>query len=294
MTRALDRPEKAQFHLITFTFGAPEQVLRYTNWDSAIDPGGLNFIPLPKIKITLAANTATFGTGATKISMLISDSPTLLDPLTRGTPFAPVAVTIEEVIDPARIGDDGATQFVASGAIYSTRRNADGKEGLVILEVRNKKTLLDTPMGFQINAHCPWRLSGPGCNESSHGPAGYSPENATVSVDGKQITVQDAGLILDLTGTRSWSRGFIERDNVKIGIFNYDDTQNGNTTKVFQMVRQAPEEWEGQVCQFTPGCTKQVDGDGGCRDAWDNEEGFGGSGTSIPAYSPITENPAGA
>ena len=208
--------------------------------------------------------------------------------------MAPVAVTIEEIIDPAKLGDSGTSQFVASGVISSTRRNANGKAGQVVLEIKNRKTLLDVAMGFQINAHCPFRLNGPGCNESTHGPTGYATVFHAVSVDGKTLTANDLGLVLDLTDTRSWTRGFVEFNNIKIGIFNYDDTQNGSVTKVFQMVRQPPVEWGGQTVLFHPGCTKQIDGDGGCRDAWDDEEGFGGSGISIPAYNPISENPAGA
>lgn len=294
MAKALDRPEKAQFHLITFRHGNPEVVDRFTNWDSPIDPGGLNYIPVPKMKIVLANNTGTFGEASTKITMEIEDAPDLLDPLTRGTPFAPVSVVIEEIVEPARIGDSGSDQFVAVGVISSTRRNANGKEGQVVLEIKNRKTMLDIAMGFQINAHCPFRLNGPGCNEATHGPTGYAPAFGTVTIDGKTLTVNDAGLLLDLTNTRTWTRGFVEFNNIKIGIFNYDDAQNGNVTKVFQMVRQAPVEWEGQSVLFHPGCTKQIDGDGGCRDAWDVEEGFGGSGIAIPAYNPISENPAGA
>ena len=40
MANALDRSEKVQYHLVTFTWGSPQQVLRYTNWDSDLDPNG--------------------------------------------------------------------------------------------------------------------------------------------------------------------------------------------------------------------------------------------------------------
>lgn len=295
MVKALDRPEKAQLHTLSFTFGNPEQTVRFTNWDSAIDPNGLNFLSEPAIEIDLAPNVGTFGEAPTKIKMIISPQTTaFLDPLTRGTPFAPVQVVISEIIDPSRAGDAGNTQIVAAGVIRVTRRNADGRTGLVVIHVRNQKTLLDIALGFQVNAHCVFRLNGPGCREpGAQSPSGYTTQSAAIAIDGKQITITDSGLVFDLSLTKTWTRGFIERDNVKIGIFEYDKTQDGNTTKLFQLVRQAPSEWEGQSVTFFPGCTKQIDGDGGCRVAWLNEEAFGGSGFAIPAHNPITENPQG-
>jgi len=294
MANALDRPEKAQFHLVTFKFGSPEQTLRFTNWDSPIDPTGLNFVSLPSMEFDLTPNVGTFGEESTKLKMVIeSKTQAFLDPLTRGTPFAQVKVQIEEIIDPAKIGDAGSTQFVDSGTIHRCRRNAEGKSGLCVLEVRKEKSVLDVSLAFQVNAHCVWRLNGVGCTEATHSPSGYVTRDISISIDGKVITINDPGLIFDLAGTRSWTRGFISFDGVNIGIFNYDKSQDGNTTKTFQLVRQPGVEWEGQVVTFFPGCTKQIDGDGGCRSAWDNEEGNGSSGYAIPAYHPVTENPAG-
>ncbi len=295
MAEALDRPEKAQFHLVTFTFGAPEQTKRFTNWDSDIDPQGLNFISLPQMQFDLAANIGTLSDTSTKIKMQIETlTSTFLDPLTRGTPFAPVHVSIQEVVNPTAIGDSGIQQFVAAGVIYRTRRNADGKTGLVVIEVRSRKTLLNNSLGFQVNAHCVWRLNGVGCTESTHSPSGYATKAASVAIDGKTVTISDPGLLFDLAGTRSWTRGFLDRDNVKIGIFNYDKTQDGSTTKVFQLVRQPPEEWEGLTVTFFPGCSKQATGDSSCDPtAWDNLEAFAGSGIAIPAHNPISENPSG-
>lgn len=296
MVNALDRSEKAQFHLVTFTYGSPIKVKRYTNWDSDIDPTGRTFISLPEMEISLASNEATFQETPTKLKMFINEVTTaLLDPLTRGTPFAPVKVEIQEIIDPARIGDAGSSQIVMSGRIYRTRRNADGRSGLCVIEVRNQKSLLDVSLGFQVNTNCVWRLNGVGCTEATHSPSGYFSKIAPVTFDGKILTANDTALVLDLTGTRSWSRGFVELDNIKIGIFFYDlATFNGQINKDFQLVRQPPEEWQNQTITFFPGCTKQIDGDGGCRVAWDNEEGFGGSGIAIPAHNPIMENTAGS
>lgn len=295
MVEALDRPEKAQFYLVTFAYGSPRKFKRFTNWDSDIDPQGLNFISLPRMEINLAANEGTFQEDPTKLKMFI-DSVTsdLLDPLSRGTPFAPVAVQIEEIIDPIKIGDAGSTQVVMRGHVYRTRRHADGITNLCVIEVRNQKSLLDVPLGFQVNANCVWRLNGVGCTESTHSPSGYVTRSEEVSIDGKILSIEDVSLIFDLAGTRNWTRGFVEFDDLRIGIFYYDKaTFDGQVTKEFQLVRQPPAEWEGKTITFFPGCTKQIDSDGGCRSAWDNEEGFGGSGFAIPAYNPITENPAG-
>lgn len=295
MVDAIDRPEKAQYHLVSFTYGDPEQTRRFTNWDSDVDPGGLTYTSVPEMEIDLAPNVGIFGEQSSKIKLVIqTETQTLLDPLTRGTPFAPVKVVIQEIIDPTNIGDAGSTQIVESGLIYRTRRNADGKTGLVVIEIRNRKTLLDVSMGFQVNAHCVWRLNGVGCTESTHSPSAYAPRSAAVSIDGKEVSITDNTLIFDLAGTRSWTRGFIRYDNTTIGIFYYDKgTYDGQVAKTFQLVRQPPEEWEGEVVTFFPGCNKQP-GDGGCGPtAWDNLDGFAGSGFAIPAHNPITENPQG-
>lgn len=296
MVEALDRPEKAQYHTVTFTFGNPQQVKRFTNWDSAIDPGGVQFVSLPSMEFDLAGNSGVYQEDNTKLKMTIdADTESFLDPLTRGTKFARVICEIAEIIEPARIGDAGNQQIIYRGRVYRTRRNANSRTGLCVLEIRNAKTLLDIPLGFQINAHCAWRLNGVGCTEPGfQSPSLYAPvPSIPISIDGKTISINDTGLDLDLPGSRPWSRGFINRDDVNIGILFYDKTQDGTVAKTMTLVRQPPEEWEGEFVTFFPGCTKQIDGDGGCRDAWDNEEGFAGAGIAIPAYNPITENPAG-
>ena len=302
MTDAINTPQKGQYHIITFSWGQPEQTLRITNWDSDIPLSPTETVlSLPGIEIDLAPNTGVFGEDPTELKLQLVDNPApgsaqeavanFLDPLTRGTPFAQVHVSVEEVIDPTNIGDSGSRQFVESGLIYRTRRNADRKTGLVVIEVRNRKGLLDVSLGFQCNPHCTWRINGPGCNENTHGPSGFVSRSANITINGTQITVSDPGLVFDMTDTRSWTRGYVTFGGVQIGIFYYDKAQDGQTTKVFNLVRQPPEEWASELIVFFPGCTKQLDGSGGCRLAWDNEEGFGGSGLAIPRHHPITENP---
>lgn len=294
MTQALDTPKKQQFHKVTFTYGDPEQTKRFTNKDSNLDIAGLSFTSLPNMEFTLAENKGTLVADITKIKMWIDDDTTaFLTPLTRGTPFAQVEVVIQEVIDPVDIGDAGTEQFVFKGRILRTRKNADGKNGLCVLECVTQKGDLNVKLGFQINPNCTWRLNGPGCNESSHGPTGYDTQAMTITIDGKQVIVSDPLLLLDRSSTQTWARGFIKRDDKAVGIQYYDKAQDGNTSKTFIMVRQPPDEWDGQSVTFFPGCTKQIDGNGGCRVAWDNEEGWGGSGYAIPAYYPIAENPYG-
>jgi len=294
MVDSLDRPEKAQYHLVQFTGGDPSLPLKITNWDTDIDPQGANFLSHPDMELEIPPNVGTFGENVLKITLRIDDITTaMLDPMSRGTVFAPTFVQVQEVIEPARIGDAGNTRTIFRGQVFRTRRNAKKQPGLVVIECKNDKALLDTKLGFQINAHCVWRLNGPGCNESSHGPSGYTTVNrAITSIDGKTISVDDAGNALDLTGTRSWTRGFIKKNGAVIGIQYYDKAQDGlGTPKVFSLIKSPPVEWLTGTVEFFPGCTKQIDGDGGCRDAWDNEEGNGSSGYAIPAYNPITENP---
>ena len=295
MVDALNRPEKAQYHTIEFLGSDPSLPFGMTNWDTTIDKGGTVFNSHPALELEIPANRGTFGEDMLKVKVKL-DAVTsgMLDPMTRGTPFAKTIVVVREIIEPARIGDSGSDRVVFRGQVFRTRRNIDGKRDLCLVECRNEKSLLDIKMGFQINPHCVWRLNGVGCNESTHGPSGYLTRFSAITIDGKKVTINDAGLLFDLPGTKSWTRGFIQKNGASIGIQFYDKvTFDGVAAKEFILVKQPPEEWESGTVQFFPGCVKDPEQDGGCgAGAWDNLEGFGGSGRAIPAHNPISENPA--
>lgn len=296
MVDSLDRPEKAQYHLVRFTGEDPSLPLALTNWDTAIDPTSTNFISHPAMELEIPPNVGGFGEGLFKITMKIDAvTQAMLDPMSRGTVFAPTFVVAQEVIEPTRIGDSGNTRTIFRGQVYRTRRNAKSKSGLVIVECKNDKALLDVQLGFQVNAQCVWRLNGVGCNEpGGQFPFGYNTLTFPIaSIDGKKITVADPGLAMALANTRSWTRGFIKKNGAFVGIQHYDKAvQDPLAVKEFTLIKQPPVEWLTGTVEFHPGCTKNVSGDGGCDDTgWDNIEGFGGSGIGIPAYNPITENP---
>jgi hypothetical protein len=110
------------------------------------------------------------------------------------------------------------------------------------------------------------------------------------SIDGKEITI--AGGSTDLVTDKSYTRGFLEINNTKIGVQFYDKvTQTGMDPKILILVRQAPADWISKTVTLVPGCTKELDGLSGCRLGYLNEEQFGGSGHAIPAYHPVMENP---
>lgn len=292
MAEAANQNDKAIFHLVTFT-PLGQAPVRFTNWDTNFEEG-LVYTSLPKMEIAPAPNVGGFQDKASTITMMIEAATTdLLTPLASGLPFAPTQVKVEELIDPTRPGDSSSRDVVINGQIYRTRRNVGKERGKVIIEIKNAKDQLDVPLGFACNPFCAWRLNGPGCNESSHSPSGYVFRDATASLDGKILRVTDNILNLDLPGSRSWSKGYVSRGGVNIGIRYYDKAQDGQAAKSFQLVQQPPAEWEGQVVTFRPGCTKSVDGPGGCRDAWANEGGFSGMAIATPGYNPITENPQG-
>jgi hypothetical protein len=294
MVDALSRPEKAQYHTVEFRGEDPSLPFGLTNWDTPIDTGAVVFTSYPAMGLDIPPNRGTFGEDLCKIKLKIdSVTEAMLDPMTRGTPFAKTIVIVKEIIEPARIGDSGSTRVVFRGQVFRTRRNVDGKRDLCLVECKNQKALLGTKLGFQVNANCVWRLYGTGCREvGSHGPSGYTWWNPAITIDGKKVIVNDAALVLDLAGTRTWTRGYLKKNGATIGIQYYDKSQDGSVTKEFILVKQPPIEWETGTVTFYPGCTKQIDGDGGCRSAWNNEEGFGGSGYAIPSYNPIMENPA--
>jgi len=296
MVDSLDRPEKAQYHTVRFTGADPSLPLALTNWDTPIDPLGTNFLAHPAMELEIPPNVGGFGEGLFKITLKIDPvTQAMLHPMSRGPVFAPTSVIVQEIIEPTRIGDSGNTRTIFRGQVFRTRRNAKSQSGLVIVECKNDKALLDVKLGFQVNAQCVWRLNGPGCTEGvSQSPSGYVTRTFPIaSIDGKKITISDPGLGLTLAGTRSWTRGFIKKNGAVIGIMHYDKTvQDPLSVKELTLIKQPPVEWLTGSVVLQPGCTKNPTGDGGCDPtAWDNHPGFGGSGLAIPAYNPISENP---
>lgn len=299
MTKALDRPEKSSFNLFTFLVqGSPQTTVRYTNWDSPFDSQGLNFVSVPEIELKTGANTGTLNTPLAKLTMKITPTTTaFLEPLTRGTPHPPVDVLIEEITLPAQFGDEATRQVIYRGRVWRTIKNVGGRNDFVRIEVLNEKGQLDVALGFPANHHCAWRLFGPGCSGIDpdtmlpFGPDFSTAKNiGTLDViDGKQITV--GGGVTDAGTDRTYTRGWVQFNNTRIGVLFYDVSQEGTDPKVLLLVRTPPIEWLGKTIDLVPGCTKQIDGLGGCRLGWANEEQFGGSGFAIPAYNPIVENP---
>lgn len=294
MTDAIDRPQKALFHRITFRFGIPEIVVRITNWESDLDL----FLSVPTTEISMPKNTGTLGEQLAELQFKIDEGPQplqdMLEGLSRGTPFPPVDVLIEERTDPAQFGDAATEQKPFRGRVLRAGRNLGGRKNFVRLQVQNEKASLDSPLGFPVNAHCPWRLFGPGC--ASQTAPTFGPQFATetklgvvTAIDGKIITVAGS---LDLGTDKTYTRGYLEFNNIKIGVQFYDKAaQDGMDPRELTLVRQAPVEWISSQIRLVPGCSKELDGEGSCRDAWANEEQFGGSGFAIPSYHPSLEDP---
>lgn len=292
MTKAVDRPEKELKFLIEFWWGNPVQRVKWTNW--AVNIG--DFLPQPAIEVDLPKNNGTLSVEICTIKTSIQPWNTaFLEPLTRGTPFPPTRCVITERVDPSIPGDEATQQIVFKGHVHRTRKNADGRQGFVQIQLVGVTSEFDVKLGFPANHHCPWRVFGPGCSKQANDGSQFGPQQgieqkaAILSViDGKEVTFNIQDISLD--PGKTYTRGFLLFNDTRIGIKYYDTSQTG-LGQTLLLTEAPPTEWLSKVITLVPGCTKQIDGEGGCRIGWANEEQFGGSGFAIPAYNPLIENP---
>tara|TARA_R110002095_G_C4251957_1_gene240441 strand:+ start:35510 stop:36382 length:873 start_codon:yes stop_codon:yes gene_type:complete len=290
MTRAIDDSKKESYVLVKFTVNSTDY--RFTNWGTSIDPAGDNWLSTPTLDVKWPKNTGTLeakgaiinvnteanATMSTLVELLLAD----------GTPTAAVDVEIREVIKPVVIGDQATELIPFVGRVLRAVRNANGRNNQVRFEVQSVKARLDIPLGVPCNHHCAWQFMGKGCavqgGTGVRGPQ-FGSNSVIVqglSIDGKELTVNnDPGL----TGTKSLRFGYIVKDNVRIGIQDWDPL---DPTKII-MRQQAPASWIGVNITLVVGCNKTIEG---CRDDHSNESNFGGLGYSLPAYNPMFEDGA--
>lgn len=275
--------EKESYLLVEFTFES--EAYRYTNLSTTIDPSGANYQAMPAMEVNLPANSGTMEDSEAVITLpLNSDTEAFLEPLSRGTPFAPVRATIDEVIRPLVGGETATVLRHISANISRTVRNPNNRKNLVEIYVKPAKNKLDKTMGLPCNHECPWTLYSFPCRQGAVGPDKNSSKKLVTltAINGRTITV--SGSYTLTPAERSYRFGWVEYGEARAGI---RDWGGGNT---LQLTRQLPVEWIGETISLIPGCDHSIEN---CRAAWNNEAHFGGIGFAIPAHNPVIETPAG-
>lgn len=295
---ALESSNKQQYLLLTFIFGNPTQVKRYTNWGTSIDPQGANFVSVPKMEVRLPANTGILGAKDLQISMDIDDSTRdFLEPLTRSVDvYGPVECQIMEVVEGVDLGDSATQTMPFRGRVSKTILNDQEIVDRVRIDVRNVKARQnEASLGLQCSAQCQARLYGPGCatgngfgGPSGTGVAASGPQQFNErklvrvdTIDGVVMTMQTDP---SLAAPKTFQFGYAALNGLHIDIFDWDALDPMRIV----LRRQAPVEWLGQQIELFPGCDNTI---AGCRTLWGNEDNFMGYGVGMPAHDPSLESP---
>lgn len=284
-------PSKQSYSALVFTQNAVDRY--YTNWSAGYNDGNAH-TPLPGLQVQYAPNTGSLREEQLKITFSIGND-VFLDSLITGLPIAPVYLNAKIVIEEIGPGAAPGSRIVEFGnwRLMKALRNPEQRRGLGRLEFLSHKARLFPPLGISAMPSCAWNLGDKTCTVDTVALQ----ETGTVSFVGRKslrlTNPADSGVIsgknyLDLSGPddKYWHRGYVELDGLRIGIRDWN--QAGPDPYLFQMVRQPPPSWVGQVVTLTPGCDKTPFI---CDKRYANLEQFGGFGYAIPAYHPVLEIP---
>lgn len=251
--------------LVTFTYGATPNVIRYTDWTSPVSLWGQVYASVPQMEVKLPANTIGLRENPIGIKLPLN---AFTAALSIGEPHPFVDVEVREYI----VGEaDSLAKIMWRGRAAKSTRNFQGDDRLVRIEGKNIKSRLGVPLGIPATPTCQWTFGGKGCGVDTAALV----ESATITAIDR-MTITTTGLTTTMTD-RYFHRGFVEIDGLRIGVREY------TTGEDLILVREPPRRWLGQVAAITPGCAKLIEV---CRDTWDNEENFMGCGYAIPNYQP--------
>ena len=268
--------------LVEFTYGDPVKVERYIlnaqePLTVQVDGTFKTFNAFPGTDIDPGAYSLALTDEAFTITLpVIANGFT--DLASRGEPFSHIEVKVWEVLDSVLAPGNREILLWLDGRVAEVVRNFRGKSNSVGFRCISCKDELKVPMGLPINATCPWIFTSPTCGVVT------SPNLATVnSIFNKAITVTwNTGPVLD---PEYYFRGYVQLDGVRIMVRAWDV----NDPNEIGLVTSPPLNWIGLQLEIFPGCDKTIET---CRDRWNNEIRFGGSGFKMPSYKPNFETPS--
>lgn len=291
MPKVLDIARKRTVTFVELTYGSAPTFTRYCDADENTTFEGNVYLSRPTMAVRLVPYT---GMLVEKSPEIILPKDTFTDELTDGRSHTPVTIRIVVSLEsdvPGTPVDD--VQELFKGLVSITIRNKAGRPDQMALRCITWKHQSDRPCGFQANGQCFFRFQERGCVVDSPPGSGSFISAVTLTTPAVRLVIVSAvvDLALTLTGSPSggpfadliFHRGFFERDDLKIGIREWDPVADD---KVFLLERAAPPDWSGQVVALHQGCDKSLLT---CQNRYSNDDFFGGFGAGIPDYNPIFE-----
>lgn len=266
---------------VEFSYGNPVKTVRYLlNAQQPetliIDGAGFLFSPMPGADLETWEYNLRLTEKPFTVTLPLTAG--FVDQISGGAPFARTGVKVWEILDSLVLPGQQEILKLFEGRVAQAIRNYRKKANLVALKCISCKAEMNVPMGIPVNATCPWIFTSPTC-----GVVAVS-NNATVDVViGKKVTV--TWLTGPVNDPEYYFRGYMEFDDTRIMIRSWDNT---NPNEI-GLVTEPPITWIGQSVTIKPGCDKTI---AVCRDRWNNEDRFGGSGFKMPSYKPNFENPS--
>jgi hypothetical protein len=289
MAKAIDRPERESYLLVTFQTGdlSSPTFHKYTDWTQDV----LGFTSTPELEVDGIENEGVFQDKELKLALPVADQFTI--DMSSGLRAAPTWVFIDEVTAGLFAGDAGSQRRVFVGRVMKTVQNFEGRSDTAVFFCKNIKSRLNVPVGIQCNHHCSWRLFGPGCNAGGLVVTSHQKFGEIATIDGKEITISTNAAIESPTSPggrtdRFWERGYLERDGLRIDIHIWSDAD----PDTFILRHRPPDSWllaGSSSIKFVPGCHKTIED---CREVWDNEDNAGHFGYAMLAYNPQFESPS--
>ncbi len=319
---AIKKASKIATTFAVFQFGDPSapNYLRICDASQNLSYKGQVFFGEPALEVKLDWQGGGLDEKPFNITLPTSrglnpDLDTVVQEWSSPTPVSTIRVKVFEVLN-TDIANEQRTIHLASGTVKLSRRNPDGRPGVVQLEVHSVKSLLeDAKLGIQANAQCGWTFGGMGCglDTSLMFDAGtYFPNQSGrvrrcfvelymfySGVRTQAVTLHASAYrhpgITDQTITQQpngwWVGGFLVRGGLSISIRDWFwNSQANSGTTSFVLSKYPPKHWAYDPLKrneilLVPGCAKTVEA---CRQR-NNEINFGGVGYGIPAYNPIFE-----
>lgn len=273
-------PKKNNYHLIEIEHGDPDapSFLYLTDWSTAISYDSHTWVATPQLALDIPANTGGLEEGELELELLASVD-ALLASLVSGEPCAPVYVTVTRVSAPLA-EDGGATQYHVLAYRFRVSK-ATSRRGVASLACVSAKSQLRVPLGAPANYQCGWTLFGRGCGLTLVSDTGTL--TAIDGTDNKKVTI--TGVSVSVPGGtpgKTFHRGYVEKDGIRVPI---RDWSSGAST-TFYLTRRVPAAWVGTTVTVVAGCDKSIET---CRDRWDNEEHFAGTGYAVTSHHPVHE-----
>jgi uncharacterized phage protein (TIGR02218 family) len=254
--------------LFEFSYGDPLTFHRWARWASDVVADGNTYASLPTIEFDGGEQHGGSEDVKTYVTMPANVQPA---PKFDGQRWGPTTVRIYEC-DPADVAGTLRTKY--AGTIAFSRKNADGRSGVMKFELAGRKSRLDVPLGIIASSSCQNVFGQRPCNIN------LTPLRQTGTITAIE------GTVITVTGAAAGN---------SVGHFDHGEvTVNGYGIKIVRMLaanrfdlgRQPPREWLAATGTFTPGCDFTLET---CQNRWNNVSQFTGFGLKAPLRHPQAE-----